>query len=606
MHTLIKNLFGTKPSKPIRRNGSHLSIETLEERSLMAVTAVSLTAGTLSIVGSSGDDQICVRIFDDLVVVDGGGNFNLSDVQRVNISALGGNDVVRLDGAQSGASAAFTRPATVDLGSGDDLYRGGPSIDNVFGGIGNDTMYGGASDDYLDGGAGSDYLYGDAGNDKLHGDTGDDVMYGGANNDVLCGGAGVDSMRGGDGNDSLDGGTGTDMLFGESGHDLFSDDFPGTSASDFTPYDDTLSMNQHFAWFDMNIVNDSVRQASRFADRDGVLDRADMLAVFASAKDGNVVSADEVADLGKIVNQAPGSMPDSVHNLSFKVVFGDAANAHYQGAELGNLSAGSSGTRLQNLVNKWFLGMDHPEAKNDAGTTTYQYKLAQGQLYQNGIAPLDIDQGAVGDCYFMSTLATAAQRSPSSIQNMITDNGDGTYTVRFFKSTGADYVTVDRYLPVSATDYFVYANNSSMLKYDSANNELWVALVEKAYAQINESGWIGQDGTNSYQGLSGGGWAPLQQVTGQSYTTSSLTSKQDLIDAVNAGKMITIATKADPPTAGMIGNHMYSVQGYDASTGRFKLLNPWNGANTYIELTWADLQASCTTWGATTIPAYFG
>ena len=50
--------------------------------------------------------------------------------------------------------------------------------------------------------------------------------------------------------------------------------------------------------------------------------------------------------------------------------------------------------------------------------------------------------------------------------------------------------------------------------------ELWVALAEKAYVQLNESGWIHQDGTNSYEGIEGGNSAyAINQLTGwQAYS----------------------------------------------------------------------------------------
>ncbi len=92
------------------------------------------------------------------------------------------------------------------------------------------------------------------------------------------------------------------------------------------------------------------------------------------------------------------------------------------------------------LVNKWFLGLDRP-----IDDQAYQY--VSGSLYQNGVAATDVAQGDTGDCYLMASLAAIAKTSPATIQNMIHDNGDGTFTVRFYNKV-ADYVTVDRYFPV--------------------------------------------------------------------------------------------------------------------------------------------------------------
>ena len=60
------------------------------------------------------------------------------------------------------------------------------------------------------------------------------------------------------------------------------------------------------------------------------------------------------------------------------------------------------------------------------------------------------------------------------------------------------------------------------------NNELWTALAEKAYAQLNESGGIGQDGTNSYQGIvSGSVGTAIKQITGRDADLSTTGGTSD-------------------------------------------------------------------------------
>src|SRR5262249_4155892 len=149
------------------------------------------------------------------------------------------------------------------------------------------------------------------------------------------------------------------------------------------------------------------------------------------------------------------------------------------------------------LVGKWFRGSDHPLAL-DANGVRYTYRYANGSLFVNGVSYTDIRQGAVGDCYYLSALAEMAMQTPGLVQTMFSDNGDSTYTVRFFHNGVADYVTVDRYLPTDTQGRFVYACQGDYAS--STGNELWVALAEKAYAQVNEEGWLGQprDGTNAY------------------------------------------------------------------------------------------------------------
>ena len=111
--------------------------------------------------------------------------------------------------------------------------------------------------------------------------------------------------------------------------------------------------------------------------------------------------------------------------LGSYVVTSNTANAKYQGQNLGNLAAGSSAAQMENLINKWFLGLDRPTA---GGT----YRQMAGQLFVGGATYTDIKQGYLGDCYFMASLAEIALKNPSAITNMFIVNGDGTYTVKFY------------------------------------------------------------------------------------------------------------------------------------------------------------------------------
>ena len=247
-----------------------------------------------------------------------------------------------------------------------------------------------------------------------------------------------------------------------------------------------------------NLISDySVRGAVSSSIKDGILDRNDMINIFRSSKDFSRVDSYEVKDFRNLVSQASTfGMADHVRVLSNKLANGNVANTR---SGIGNLFAGSSATQMENLVGKWFFGNNRPTAQSTDGKTTYTYRYTQGSLFQNGISHNDVEQGAIGDCYFMASLGATAHKKSNYIQNMFIDNGDNTYTVRFFKNGVADYVTVDRYLPTNSAGNLVYA--SSGRSYNSSSNELWAALAEKASAQVNEEGWIGQDNKNSYQGI---------------------------------------------------------------------------------------------------------
>jgi len=323
---------------------------------------------------------------------------------------------------------------------------------------------------------------------------------------------------------------------------------------------------------------------------DGYLNRVDIIDALRSTKDFGSVHSTEIKDLRNVLKQANNfGIEDYVENLMGKVVNGDAANAQYKGATLGNLYSGASSYHMEKLVSEHFYGTDRPDAKG-----TYRY--TSGSLFQSGINYTDVDQGAVGDCYFLAGLGAVAHKNIGFIKDMFTDNRDGTFTVRFFKDGKADYVTVDRYLPFNSDGNFVYANNSSGKKYNDTSNELWVALAEKAYAQVNESKWIGQDGTNSYNGISGG-WSgrAMRQVTGLKTRNKGI-NISSMINSYFSGEMVTVNTKDSGVQADIVGNHSYVMVGYNHSTEKFKLYNPWGGFGSTINLNHSEIQANFSSW----------
>jgi Calpain family cysteine protease len=327
---------------------------------------------------------------------------------------------------------------------------------------------------------------------------------------------------------------------------------------------------------------------------DGSFARYDMVLLLRNAGDNGSVDATELADLQAIVSpSAPVVVPEYVRVLANKIVNGDLANLNYQGSALGNLAAGSSTAHINNLVDQWFYGTDRPK-------TSYAYGLAEGVLFKDGVKETDIKQGIAIDCYLLAAVGAVAQRSPQNIQQMFIDNGDNTYTVRFINNGVADYVTVDRYMPSTAGGNFVYCNMGTKLA--NPENELWVALLEKAYAQINESGWIGQDGTNSYDGIASGYVeVSMTQITGRAAGQQRL-NQSTFIGAVQAGEMVTINTPQVVQSVDIVKDHAYVITSYNADTQQFTLFSTWGAAGNkdaqgvfkpgILELSWGEISAN--------------
>ena len=359
-------------------------------------------------------------------------------------------------------------------------------------------------------------------------------------------------------------------------------------------------------WFDSNIRDAALRALLKSDYADLKLSRAEMLGVFAQVKKDGVVSATEFSDITTTANNA--SLYTSVEYvgvLTKNVVLGNVANAKYQGATLGNLKAGSSAAQLDKLVGKWFLGADRPVA--NYGGTTYAYASAKGSLFgAGGPKYSDVVQGAVGDCYFVGTLGEIALKSPAAITSMFIVNGDGTYTVRFFNKGKVEYVTVDSQLPVDRYGRFIFANMGATAS--STSNVFWVALAEKAYVQMNEAAWLrlgfAGNGINFYQAIAGGWFSAASlQIANRASTIAMVGSSSfdQFATAFTAGKFVGFATKSEPGSTQIVGNHLYVPLGFNSSTQTVTLFNPWGVTNgsSYpglVTLKWSDLAASFSYW----------
>ena len=193
-------------------------------------------------------------------------------------------------------------------------------------------------------------------------------------------------------------------------------------------------------------------------------------------------------------------MPFYVQNLAYKVLNSPIPSGYYASGVLSNpaffIYQDIAGQAVGQAVDNFFLGQVHPLDSYVSGgqTITPAYQQVNLPLFSGVPTYADVNQGVLGDCWLMASLAEVADRSPSTIENMFINNGDGTYTVRFYHNSVPDYVTVDTYLPSGGN------------LYDHPKADLWAALAEKAYVQENAGGWIGSQnqGVESYQALSGG------------------------------------------------------------------------------------------------------
>ena len=222
------------------------------------------------------------------------------------------------------------------------------------------------------------------------------------------------------------------------------------------------------------------------------------------------------------------------------------------------------------------------------------------------IAPNDIDQGALGDCWLLGAVAALAE-FPENILRIFhrayevdrrlsrtDDNRHGIYRLRLNKNGWWTTVIVDTFLPVSGFAP-CFAKNVEQ------PTELWCSLLEKAFAKLH----------GSYGSIRGGPpECALQDLTGWPSEDMPLDDKnifQKLLSYDQQRFLMTIATKGEDKTdydggkdkkkvdlnewekVGLVCGHAYSLLQIVESGGHqlCQIRNPWGDA-TQWNGEWSD------------------
>ena len=135
-------------------------------------------------------------------------------------------------------------------------------------------------------------------------------------------------------------------------------------------------------------------------------------------KSNATLSASQLADLQSIASNI-GAMGASsyLQFITDALVNGNAANTTWTGGgsksvALGDLAVGDAPKQLRELVDKWFHGTDLPNDRvvmPGSPTQTVEYSAVNLPLF-GALGPKmsDINQGYLGDCYLLASLATAS------------------------------------------------------------------------------------------------------------------------------------------------------------------------------------------------------
>lgn len=268
----------------------------------------------------------------------------------------------------------------------------------------------------------------------------------------------------------------------------------------------------------------------------------------------------------------------------------ERAKKELRDKDLNNFHPSMISSKLGNFVDPFFPPLD---SSINLGTdrridAVIQWRRPE-EFFQgdfkvfDNIEPNDIKQGKLGDCWFMCALASLAER-PELVERLFYTkerSPEGFYQVQFCKSGEWVRVTVDDYFPCFPKDTPIFSR--------SHGNELWVLLLEKAYAKLH----------GSYS-LLRGGWAAegmmdltgcptlnmdFSTVDGQEMLKNDgvwpLIKKYDedgaLISASTAGEDRFSEAGAPQKKGGLVPGHAYTVILVKEALGQrlINIRNPW-------------------------------
>eukprot|EP00899_Mesostigma_viride_P005554 jgi/Mesvir1/149/Mv13513-RA.1 len=187
-----------------------------------------------------------------------------------------------------------------------------------------------------------------------------------------------------------------------------------------------------------------------------------------------------------------------------------------------------------------------------------------------GFKASDLQQGGVGDCWFLSALAVVAERG-DLIAKLFADtapNAAGCYLVRLFLDGDWRSILVDAQLPITNRPRHRGTQGAlggpsldTFLAFSRADHQqLWAPLLEKAYAKAH----------GSYRAIAGGQVAEaLLDLTGAPVFTVEMDYPGFSLDALWAQLVyfksqkfpMGCATAPNPhlEEMGLVGNHAYSI-----------------------------------------------
>ena len=205
-------------------------------------------------------------------------------------------------------------------------------------------------------------------------------------------------------------------------------------------------------------------------------------------------------------------------------------------------------------------------------------------IFEGDINPKDILQGEIGDCYFLCSVAAIAERQDRIKKLFLTREVQecGCYCVALCLNGVWEEVIVDDHFPCKD-----YGNGRYLSVFNTTTtNELWVMLLEKAWAKVH-GGYMNISAGMSREALRDLTGAPTMLFNTRKPGNSGTLDDHwvNIIEAEDKHFILTAATadlRSDgsdgtDPVTGLSGNHGYSLLSayeiYQDESGKFQVID---------------------------------
>ncbi|KAJ7065517.1 cysteine proteinase [Mycena amicta] len=261
---------------------------------------------------------------------------------------------------------------------------------------------------------------------------------------------------------------------------------------------------------------------------------------------------------------------------------------------------------LENDKDRCLHGLSHNTTFSPSDVQRVTEIFDNPQFFIDGASSSDIVQGGIGDCWFVSALATMAT-CPGLVEKFCVarDEQVGVYAFVFFRdmrwvSVVIDdllYTKIPKYEELTATEkdifhkdkdrYNAAARKGTKVLYfarSSTEGETWVPLIEKAYAKLHGdyAALRGGEACEAIEDLTGAvsSFIPCKDILDRDefWTTELLKANQDRLFGCAYNPLdLSRNNEWGARISGLVGNHSYSVlRAREVRGKRFVVVrNPW-------------------------------